>query len=32
MHKSLILSFASTKYLYVGIKTCEYEMYSRCRR
>jgi len=25
-------TFASTKLLYVGIKSCEYEIYSRCYR
>jgi hypothetical protein len=30
MYKCLIILFASTKYLCVGINSCEYAMYSRC--
>ena len=30
LNKCLLIPLASTKYLYVGIKSYEYAMYSRC--
>ena len=32
MYKCLLIPFASTRYLCVEIKSCEYAMYSRCCR